>query len=145
MVVMHRLLGSPDDLARLIGKALQHSHKHAIVDLCSGGGGPMLHVFEQLKGQPGMADLQLTLTDLYPNQEVATAVNTDPTPNLAYHPAAVDAADVPADLIGVRTLVGSFHHMPPDAARRILQHAQASQQPICIYEMSDNSLPTALW
>ncbi|GAA3928492.1 class I SAM-dependent methyltransferase [Hymenobacter algoricola] len=145
MVVMHQMVGSPEDLARLIGKALQHSHKHTIVDLCSGSGGPMLQVFEKLKSQPGMADLHLTLTDLYPNQEVATEVNNSQTPNLAYHLAAVNAAEVPADLIGVRTLVGSFHHMPPETARRILQDAQASQQPICIYEISDNSLPTALW
>ena len=145
MVVMHQLVGSPDDLARLIGKCLLHSRKHAVVDLCSGGGGPMLQVFEQLKGQPGLADLQLTLTDLYPNQEVAAEVNSNQTPNLAYHLAAVDATEVPADFIGVRTLVGSFHHMPPETARRILRHAQASQQPICIYEMSDNGLPTALW
>ena len=145
MVVMHQLVGSPDDLARLIEKALRHSPQQAIVDLCSGGGGPMLHVFEKLKGQPGMADLQLTLTDLYPNREVATAVNNSQIPHLAYHLAAVNAAEVPADLRGVRTLVGSFHHMPPETARRILQHAQASQQPICLYEISDNSLPTALW
>jgi hypothetical protein len=145
MVVMHQLVGSSDDLARLLGNALAHSRQLAIVDLCSGGGGPMLPVFEKLRSQPGMADLRLTLTDLYPNQEVAAAVNTSPTPELAYHLVAVNAVDVPADLPGVRTLVGSFHHMPPATARRILHQAHASQQPICIYEMSDNSLPTALW
>ena len=145
MVVMHQLVGSPDDLARLIGKALQHSPQRAIVDLCSGGGGPMLQVLQKLKDQPGMAGLHLTLTDLYPNQEVAAQINSSPTPNVTYRLAAVDAAEVPADLIGVRTLVGSFHHLPPATARRILQDAQANQQPICIYELSDNSLPTVLW
>lgn len=145
MVVMHRLVGAPDDLTRLLLKALSHSPQPAIVDLCSGGGGPMLEVFEQLKKQPGMAGLHLTLTDLYPNREVATAVNHSQTPNLAYNLTAVNAAEVPAGLLGVRTLVGSFHHMPPETARRILRNAQACQQPICIYEMSDNSLPSALW
>ena len=145
MVVMHRMVGSPDDLAELIGRALQHAPKPAIVDLCSGGGGPMLQVVERLKERPGMADLHVTLTDLYPNRTVAAAVNTSQAPNVSYHLAAVNAADVPAGLTGVRTLVGSFHHMLPDTARRILQDAQAHRQPICIYEISDNSLPTALW
>ena len=92
MVVMHRMVGSADDLTQLLGKLLQHSPRPAIVDLCSGGGGPMLQVFEKLKEQPGMVDLQLTLTDLYPNQEVATELNKRQNPHLAYHPAAVNAA-----------------------------------------------------
>ncbi len=57
----------------------------------------------------------------------------------------VNALHVPAELAGVRTMVGSFHHMSPTTARSILQHARDSRQAICVYEMSDNSLPTALW
>ncbi len=39
----------------------------------------------------------------------------------------------------------SFHHMNSETAKKILQDAQSSQQPICIYEISDNSLPNILW
>jgi hypothetical protein len=105
----------------------------------------MLEVFATLKGPPQGANLTLLLTDLYPDEEVAAQLNNSHTPGLSYHLAPVNAAAVTAELVGVRTMVGSFHHMPPDIARRILANAQASQQPICIYEISDNSLPTLLW
>ena len=145
MVVMHNLLDTPADIAALLTKAMRHTKQHTIVDLCSGGGGPMREVFRVLQAQPGGEQLNLTLTDLYPNQEVAAAINNGPNPALTYRLAPVDALQVPAELVGVRTMVGSFHHMNPATARRILQHARDSRQAICIYEMSDNSLPIALW
>ena len=145
MVVMHNLLGTTTDLAQLIGKALRHSSSARIIDLCSGAGGPMLQVFQTLKSEPETANLKLTLTDLYPNVEAAAQLNNRQIPDLNYRLTPVNAAEVTAELAGVRTLVGSFHHMRPDTARRILENAQASRQPICIYEISDNSFPTALW
>ncbi|GAB3229320.1 hypothetical protein GCM10027346_14680 [Hymenobacter seoulensis] len=105
----------------------------------------MLEVFAALKAQPGGANLTLLLTDLYPNVEVATQLTNSHTPGLSYSLAPIDAADVTTELQGVRTMVGSFHHMEPYTARRILANAQASRQPICIYEISDNSFPTPLW
>jgi len=144
-VVMHQLLGVPADLAGLLGRALRHTGQSRIVDLCAGGGGPMLAVFEALRAQPGGGKLQLTLTDLYPNPELAAAVNARHDPALTYRLAPVDALNVPAGLLGVRTMVGSFHHMPPATARRILQNARDSEQAICLFELSDNRLPTALW
>jgi hypothetical protein len=145
IVVMHNMLGTPHELAQLLARALQHSASPTIIDLCSGSGGPMLKVFAALKRRSGGANLTLLLTDLYPNVEVAAQLNNSATPGLSYHLAPVNAADVTAELVGVRTMVGSFHHMRPDIARRILANAQASRQPICIYEISDNSFPTVLW
>jgi hypothetical protein len=145
MVVMHKLLGTPDDISTLIAKALKHTRTPTIVDLCSGGGGPMLEVFDILQRQPETAGLTLVLTDLYPSREAAELVNRRRNPRLTYRLAPVNATSVDASLAGVRTLVGSFHHMNPATARRILQDAKDSRQPLCIYEMSDNNLPIALW
>ncbi|MCB2378307.1 hypothetical protein LGH70_11975 [Hymenobacter sp. BT635] len=145
MVVMHRAIGSPQQLSKLLIRALAHSRQPRIVDLCSGSGGPMLEVLAHLQRQPGNSDLALVLTDLYPNIEVAEAVNRSTPPHLSYRTTPVDASQVGADLPGVRTMTGSFHHMRPALARAILQNARDSRQPICIYEMSDNSLPTAIW
>jgi hypothetical protein len=145
MVVMHQLLGTPADVASLLTRALRHTGQHTIVDLCSGGGGPMREVFRVLQAQPSGEQLSLTFTDLYPNREVAAEVNSGPNPALTYRLAPVNALQVPVELAGVRTMVGSFHHMNPATARSILQHARDSRQAICIVEMSDNSLPIALW
>ena len=145
IVVMHRFLGSSADLVQLLGRALAHAEGAAIVDLCSGSGGPMLEVYRVLKQQPGLDRLTLTLTDLYPNRALAAAIEGQGDAALRYDTRSINAADVGPELRGVRTLVGSFHHMRPEVARCILQDAQHKQQPICVYEISDNSFPIRLW
>jgi len=145
IVVMHKFLGSPADLIQLLNRALAHSESAAIVDLCSGSGGPMLEVYRTLKKQPGLGSLQLTLTDLYPNLTLAAAINARADAELRYDTQSINAANVASGLRGVRTLVGSFHHMRPEVARHILQDAKEKHQPICVYEISDNSFPISLW
>jgi hypothetical protein len=145
IVVMHNVLGSSANLEQLLKRALAHSETAAIVDLCSGSSGPMLDVFQRLKAEPGGSSLKLTLTDLYPNRELAAVINGQKQSAVRYETRPVNAAAVSPELRGVRTLVGSFHHMRPAIARSILQDAQASKQPICIYEISDNSFPIILW
>ena len=145
IVVMHKLLGSSADLVQLLSRALAHSESMVIVDLCSGSGGPMLDVYRTLKKRPGLNSLQLTLTDLYPNRTLAAAIEGQGDAALRYETHSINAADVAPELRGVRTLIGSFHHMLPEVARRILQDAREKHQPICVYEISDNSFPISLW
>jgi hypothetical protein len=145
IVVMHRFLGTTQELADLVNKVIRYSPKPSIIDLCSGSGGPMLAVAENLKGEYELKNLSLTLTDLYPNRDLANQINRQPNLGISYVTNPIDATNVPSDLIGVRTMICSFHHMKPDTARNILVNAKESKQPICIYEISDNSLPTFLW
>jgi hypothetical protein len=42
-------------------------------------------------------------------------------------------------------MVSSMHHMKPNVARQILKNAKESNQPILIFEISDNSPPIFLW
>lgn len=145
IVVMHKFLNSSDDLVPLIKRALKYSDNNTIVDLCSGSGGPMIEVFKALVGEQGNVNVELILTDLYPNPEMASKINNSAIRNLSYKTSPVNASNVTTELRGVRTMVGSFHHMKPDTARQILENAKESKVPICIYEISDNSYPTFLW
>ncbi|WP_207435766.1 hypothetical protein [Sabulibacter ruber] len=145
MVVMHRLLGTTKELTKLVSEAIKYSSRPSIVDLCSGSGGPMLAVADALKREYHLPDLTLTLTDLYPNKDLAYEINRHSHSGISYVTTPIDAANMPSDLVGVRTMVCSFHHMKPQTARHILINAQERKQPICIYEISDNSLPTFLW
>ncbi len=145
MVVMHKLLNSSDDLVPLIKRALIYSNHNTIVDLCSGSGGPMLEVFKKLAEEHREDNVKLILTDLYPNLDLVTKINNSPTPNLSYNPSPVNASNVSSELNGIRTMVGSFHHMKPKIAKGILEDAKENKVPICIYEISDNSFPNALW
>ena len=145
IVVMHKFLKSSDDLVPLIKRAFKYSNNNTIVDLCSGSGGPMIEVFKDLAGEQRNSNVELILTDLYPNLEMASKINDSAIKNLSYKTTPVNASHVNTELIGVRTMVGSFHHMKPDTARQILINAKESKEPICIYEISDNSHPTFLW
>lgn len=145
MVVMHKFLGSSNDLAQLIAKALQYTPKLSIIDLCSGSGGPMIEVAKALREDFHLKNLTLTLTDLYPDKTLASQVNGHTDGYTSYRITPVDASNVPADLTGVRTMVCSFHHMKPVTAKNILKNVKQMRQPICIYEISDNSFPALLW
>lgn len=145
MVVMHKLLGTNQGLAELVNEALKYASKPAIIDLCSGSGGALIEVARILKENYQIQNLTLTLTDLYPSKALADKINQESSGHISYISKSIDATNLPSDLIGVRTMVCSFHHMPPDIARNILENAIASKQPIWIYEISDNSFPIFLW
>ncbi|MGV3538930.1 MAG: hypothetical protein ACO1OQ_03920 [Rufibacter sp.] len=145
IVVMHRVLGTTKEVAGLVNKVIKHSPTPSIIDLCSGSGGPMLAVAETLKAEYQIKNLTLTLTDLYPNRDLANKINSQARADIVYETNSIDATNVPLNLTGVRTMVCSFHHMRPDIARGILANAKERKQPICIYEISDNSLPILLW
>jgi hypothetical protein len=145
IIVMHKLLGSQHELTKLISRALNHADRPAIIDLCSGSGGPMVEVFKRLKTQPRLQNLTLTLTDLYPHQETADQINSKGGSGINYLTKSVNAGDLDVEQVGVRTMVCSMHHMKPEVAHNILSDAKAKRQPICLFELSDNSFPIRLW
>jgi hypothetical protein len=144
IVVVHRLLNSDDDLTALLTKVLTKTGATQIVDLCSGSGGPMISVIRKINKKKDLANINLILTDLYPNLSDASLINNTRN-NSTYLVKPVNAVNVSESLKGVRTMVGSFHHMNPSIAKKILFSAQESSQPICIFEISDNSMPIFLW
>lgn len=142
--VMHGLWKTSDVIAELVAKVLKKTNTNQIVDLCSGSGGPMLDVIKALEEKHGLKNIQLTLTDLYPNTDMAKVINEGDNKAISYKTTPVDATKVKGELKGLRTMIGSFHHIAPENARKILQSTQDSGQPICIFEMSDNAAPIIL-
>ena len=145
IVVMHKLLGTSKELEELIAKSLKETNTSNIIDLCSGSGGPMLTIIQSLKENHRLENINLTMTDLYPDLQTANIVNRQPHKNMSYQTNPVDATNVDHNTTGLRTMIGSFHHMKPDYAKKILRTAVSSRQPICIFEISDNSIPIFLW
>jgi hypothetical protein len=145
IAAMHRVLGTERVLTPLLARALEAAATDRVVDLCSGGGGPLLQTTARLAADHGLRP-SVTLTDLYPNTDAAARINAAGDPaQVRYHPSPVDAGRVPEALQGVRTMVCSFHHMPAPIARRILQDAFEKRQALCVLEISDNSAPRWLW
>lgn len=145
IAALHRVLGTERILAPLLARALKASGTDRIVDLCSGGGGPLLETTARLAADHGLRP-SVTLTDLYPNTDAAARINAaGDTAQIRYHLSPIDAGHVPDAFPGVRTMVCSFHHMPPPVARRILQDAFEKRQALCVLEISDNTQPRWLW
>lgn len=144
ITVMHKILKSKRKIAALAADVLKETPSSTIVDLCSGSGGPMPDVLQILQKEYGFTDIDLILSDLYPDLKVARNFNRHSN-KILYREHPIDATTFNDDINGLRTMIGSFHHMRPDDAKKILASAQKNQQPILIFEISDNSTPIWLW
>ncbi len=145
LVALHRIFRTDKLIAPLVKRCLDNSSHQSIIDLCSGGSGPMRDVLKIIRAEAGYENVSLTLSDLYPNTMAATAINQNSTSGVTYKTESVDATNVDLSLGGVRTMICSLHHMPPEVAHMILQDAAAKKQPICVFEISDNSPPIWGW
>jgi hypothetical protein len=152
------LLQSVIDSTTNRANAGESSTTQSIVDMCSGGGGPWLHLSRNLHchsaengaengtgsvaGNPAgtaagdSAGLQIWLTDKYPNLEAFESVSASSDHHITYYPESVDARNVPRALKGLRTMFTSFHHFAPEDARAILQNAVDAGESIGIFEIT---------
>lgn len=118
-------------------EALREGRTTHIVDLCSGGSGPIPAIVRDLRDKG--ADVTATLTDLYPNVPALEHIAAASGGAIDFVAQPVDARAVPNDLRGLRTLFNGFHHFRPADAQTLLRDAAAARQPIAIFEMSRRS------
>jgi hypothetical protein len=121
--------------APLLRDLLDRTGARQIVDLCSGGGGPWTRLLPAL--QP---DVRVCLTDLYPNRPGMQRVQDQSGGRISFRAQPVDAAAVPADLPGVRTLFTALHHFRPEEARAVIADAVHQRQPVAAFEFTERSL-----
>ena len=112
-----------------------------ILDLCSGAGGPLITLAPRLQS-PASPSLHIRLTDKYPNHQAFERAALNST--FSYESRSIDAAHVPADLPGLRTIFSSFHHFNHLEARNILADAFHQHRPIAIFELANPALKTML-
>ncbi len=129
-------------IAPLIRRLMQDSGTTRIIDLCSGGSGPLLLLVKDL-AEVG-APVTVTMTDLYPNVPAFEKIAAQSGGAIGFEEAPVDARNVPRRLDGLRTLFNGFHHLAPGDARAVLHAAAAARQPIAIFEISERRWPTLL-
>jgi len=118
---------------------LRESGQNAIVDLCSGGGGPVVRLRQYLD-KHNLVQTTITLTDINPNLPAFENLAKQFPQQIIGHTTPVDATNVPSELKGMRTFFTSFHHFPAEnTATKLLQDAVDSQMPIGIFEVSERS------
>lgn len=125
-------------VAPLLGESLRRTGHDTIVDLCSGGGGPLPGLLPAINDAAGRRT-RVMLTDLYPDRAALRAAQAESRGDIDYLGEPVNALagqDAPP---GYRTLFTALHHFPPDEVRRILGDAAANGAPIAAFEVQERS------
>lgn len=125
--------GQIEFLVPTLERLLRRTGQLEIVDLCSGGAGPMPGVVAGLRAR-GLP-VHATLTDFYPNAEALAYACAGAGGALTHSVEPIDAMRVPVELAGVRTLWNAFHHFRPEQAREILASAVRARRPIAVFEL----------
>lgn len=123
----------------LLNETLKQTGEMKIVDLCSGGGGYIEQVYNELK-RISSENFSFTLTDKFPNIETYKHLQNKTNGELKFDNRSVDAVNVPADLKGVRTMFSAIHHFRPAQVKSVLQNAVDNNAPIAIFDGGDTSI-----
>ena len=118
-----------DDALPVLREVIERAQATRIVDMGSGGGGPLLSILAKIP------EVEAVLTDLYPNVDAFTQAEQRLPGRVVGHRESIDATNVPAELIGVRTVFNALHHFRPPLAKKILEDAAHKKQPICVFEV----------
>jgi len=95
---MESRFGLHKSVVKVLRRALERSTVWHVVDLCSGGGGPVMAIYEDL-----LADgfpVKFTLTDKYPNIPAFRRLAARHPSGIDYLIESVDATKVPTTLTG---------------------------------------------
>jgi hypothetical protein len=117
--------------------AMERSGQRAILDLCSGSGGPIRTILQLLHAQGFAATA--CMTDLFPNVAAYRQLERDSNGTIQGYDSSVNATSVPPKLSGFRLLANGFHHFQPQDAIKVLSDAVQQQQGIAVIELVSRS------
>jgi hypothetical protein len=123
--------------AEKLKSAMERIGQRRILDLCSGGGGPVRTLLRLLRAQNFAATA--LLTDLFPNRAAYRQLEGESGGTIQGCDSSVDATNVPPGLNGFRLLANGFHHFRPQDAGLVLADAIKRQQGIAVIEMVSRS------
>ena len=139
------LLGKAIEVGRIyepvvpvLAQALQATGERTLLDLCSGGGGPIVSLRRLLARDHGI-DVEVRLSDFYPNIAAFERIAAHEHGRVHHVPGPVDATRVPRELAGFRTMFTCMHHFEPAQAEAILRDAWAADRGIAVFEFTERS------
>ncbi len=125
-------------IAHRLHTTMERCGEGAILDLCSGAAAPVLTVQEELARRG--VKVRVTVTDLFPNEQVFTRLETTRGDTVSCVHESIDAIRIPAELGGFRTFFSAFHHFPPEQAAAILRGVVAQRRGVGVFEYTERSL-----
>ncbi len=106
-----------------------------VLDLCSGGTGPLLQLRSHLKEHmPPEARPTFVLSDLYPDVPRFERLKAEWPEALDFVAEPVNALEVPEGVPRVRTMFAALHHFQPAQVVAILEDAARRSDGIAIFE-----------
>lgn len=136
---MIKILDIYQPVIPLILEGLQKTDSKQIVDLCSGGGGAMEQISQNINQQPD-DKIKIVLTDKFPNVNAFQLLATKSKGNISFLETSIDAANVPSTLTGFRTIFSAFHHFSKPFAKSVIQNAVDAKSGIGIFDGGDKNI-----
>jgi hypothetical protein len=127
----------------LINETLAASGQQTVLDLCSGGGGPVEQICRDLRSGNG-EQVIVTLSDKFPNVNAYRYLAGRADGRITFKDFSVDATAVPAAVPGLRTMFSAVHHFSPETIGSILRDAEQKGVPIALFDGGDKNLLTIL-
>ena len=118
-----------------LNKAIRMAKTRRVVDLCSGGGGPWLWLRTVLQNASKLP-VAVCMTDKYPNIPAFEGIRQNTQGQVTFYAESVNAARLPKELSGFRTIFTSFHHFQPQEALAILQDTVDARDGIGVFEVA---------
>lgn len=132
---MYRINGNANKaFGAKLAEVMRATGEREVLDLCSGGAGPILQILPVLRKAMGPVDV--TLSDLFPTRDGSERVAALADSSVRYMAEPVDATCPPESLRGLRTIFGAFHHLEPKQARAVLADAFHKRRTIAIFEVT---------
>lgn len=132
-----RLLRVYHSITPILLEVLEKTGENQIIDLGSGGGGPVQQVQQNLNLQT--KPVTFILTDKFPNLDAWRYLREKTNRQINFYPNSVDAENVPETLQGIRILFSTAHHFQPEQIKAILKAAVKQQQAICLFDGGDKN------
>ncbi|WP_430401578.1 hypothetical protein [Fluviicola sp.] len=123
----------------LINQTLKEINETKIIDLCSGGGGYIEQVHDEINKISGHK-ISITLTDKFPNINAYDFLRKKTNDGINYISASTDATNVPKDLNGFRTMFSAVHHFQPEQIKSVLKNAIENRAAIGFFDGGEKSI-----
>ena len=122
----------------ILQDALTRTHSNHILDLCSGSGGAVEMIYDNLKLSFN-PKIIITLSDLFPSELTYEYLSEKTNGGITYINTPIDATSVPSGLKGFRTIFSGFHHFGEEKAKEILKNAMQEGEGIAIFDGGNRS------
>jgi hypothetical protein len=126
-----------------LSEAIERTGSQSILDLCSGGGGPILQVQSGISKKLNN-NIPVRLSDKYPNIEAFRHMAKESGSIIGFETESIDATAVPPGKEGFRTIFSGIHHFDEPMVKAVLKNAVEARQGIGIFDGGDRNILTIL-